>query len=87
MEIQNKVRYLVIAISLVIFCYQINTALHHLIGKQAVDSTEYIPITHLNPLPVITFCPRQGKDSEKLNEYGYMYNIGNLLQGKKMLFK
>ena len=40
-------------------------------SKATVDSTEYIPITDLDSPPVITLCPRQEYDEEKLKEWGY----------------
>ena len=79
-KLQNSIRYIVILASLIIFCYQFNTALLHLIGKETVDSTEYIPLSDAKSLPVITICPRQGQDFTRLNEWGY-YTIDYLLYG------
>ena len=73
MELQRKIRYVIILASLIIFCFQINTALHHLINKNTVDSTEHISISELDSPPVITICPRQKQNTEKLAEYGYSH--------------
>lgn len=57
-----------------------NTALHQILSIDTVDSTEYIPISQLNPPPVITFCPRQGYDEDKLFELGY-FDSSDLMTG------
>ena len=81
MEFQRRLRYIVIFVSLIIFCYQVKIALDNLISNDAVDSTENIPISDLDSPPVITFCPRQGVDDRKLKEWGHWYHIRNLLKG------
>ena len=80
---QKTVRHIVILISLVIFCYQLKVAFDNVLSNATVDSTEYIPISDLDSPPVITVCPRQGVDDERLYELGYSY-IGHLLQGNKL---
>ena len=57
-----------------------NTALHHLMNEETVDSTEFISISDLESPPVITFCPRQGENKELLEEYGYG-DLSMLMQG------
>ena len=71
MESLRKIRFLLIFVSLIIFCYQLNTALQHLQSNDTVDSTEFIPISELDQPPVITFCPGQGSNLTRLAEYGY----------------
>ena len=88
MELKSKVRYFVIKASLIIFTYQLNVALHHLMGEETVDSTDYIPISDLDPPPVISFCPRQKEDKMKLKEWGWYWgqiygDVRLLLAGKK----
>ena len=80
MGIQRKIRYFVILVSLIMFCYQLNTALQHLMDEGTVDSTDVISISDLEAPPVVTFCPRQGAWYEKLAELGYS-NVYNLMQG------
>ena len=80
MTFQRSIRYLVIFVSLIIFCYQLHVALEHLLSIQTVDSTEYIPISDLESPPIITFCPRQVEDEKSLWELGY-FNTENLMQG------
>ena len=82
MVLLQRIRYLVIVVSLVIFCYQIDVALYNLMSDDTVDSTEYIPISHLDPLPIITFCPRQEEDW-KNGEKGFA-SIDHLLKGMDM---
>ena len=57
--------------SLIMFCYQLSIALNNLIDNKAVDSTEYISIADLDSSPVITFCPRQGENHQKLEELDF----------------
>ena len=73
-------RYFVVITSLIIFCDQMNIALHNLMGEETVDSTEYIPISDLEAPPVITICPRQREDKQKLKEssWGYFESIEKL---------
>ena len=40
-------------------------------SNDAVDSTEYIPISDLESPPIITLCPRQGYYSKLLEWRGY----------------
>ena len=80
MEYQ-RIRYFVILASLIIFCYQLNTALHHLMNVETVDLTEYIPISELDPPPVITLCPRIWGNSKILTNYGYK-DMSALIKGK-----
>ena len=89
MEFQSRIRYFVILVSLIIFCYQLNIALYHLLREDTVDSSEYIPISEMDSPPIITFCPRQGADSQKMfglgygkHWYGITYSVDDLLQGK-----
>ena len=79
MKILSVIRYFVILSSLIIFCYQLNVALQHLMGDSTVDSTELISISKLDSLPVITFCPNQGG---KLDKWGYK-SIIQLTKGIK----
>ena len=80
MELQRKIRYFVIVASLIIFLYQMNTALHNLMSNETVDSTEYIPISELDPLPVLTFCPRQKVNTQRIHEFGYS-SVNELMEG------
>ena len=48
-----------------------NKALHLLMKNETVDSTQNINITDLDPPPLITFCPRQKVNTQKLDEFGY----------------
>ena len=58
-------------------------ALDNLMSNATVDSTEYIPISDLEAPPIITICPRQREDQQKLKQssWGYFESIENLLQG------
>ena len=73
MEFNNFIRYLVILISITIFCYQINIAWETLLSTPTVDKTDYIPVTKqkVKDLPIITLCPRQTIDVKELEEMGY----------------
>ena len=71
MTLQRRIRYFVILVSVIIFCYQLKVALNNLMSDATVDSTEYIPISKLDSPPVITLCPRQGIDEAKIVELGY----------------
>ena len=70
MRVQQGIRNFVIAASLIIFCYQFIVALENVMSESTVDSTENIPISNLDPLPLITFCPRQEIDL-KFQTIGY----------------
>ena len=59
MKMDSIIRNIVILSSLIIFCYQLYTALHNLMSNTSVDSTEKIPISDLEYPPLITICPRQ----------------------------
>ena len=81
MEFQGRLRQIVIIVSLIIFCYQVKVALENLIGKETVDSSEYIKISELESPPVITFCPRQGEDFGKIKRmFGY-WKSQHLMKG------
>ena len=80
MDFQRGLRYLVIFGSLFIFCYQFRVALRHLVSETTVDSTEYISIADLDTPPVVTICPRQPVDEEKLKDLGYD-GVSNLMAG------
>ena len=70
MELLKIIRNSVVVASLIIFCYQLYIALNNLMNEATVDSTENIPISNLDPLPLITFCPRQEVDL-KFQTTGY----------------
>ena len=58
-------------------------------SEGTVDSSEYIPISKIGSIPVITFCPRQGVDSKMLTGLGYresLYGIGDILAGTDLLY-
>ena len=64
-----------------------NVALHNLMSNETIDSTKDIPISNLDSLPVITFCPRQQVNAPKIDELGYgsggdSFSIMNILKGK-----
>ena len=65
-----------------------HVALENLMSDDTVDSSEYIQISDLDSPPVITFCPRQKLNSEKVDELGYYYlgmdifTITDILIGK-----
>ena len=82
MENQRRIRYFVIFVSLIIFCYQVNTALYNVMSDDTVDSTEYINISNLESPPVITVCPRQSINKQILQEWGYKGHAYILLSGK-----
>ena len=86
METVLAIRYLVVLASLIIFCYQMNIALHHLMSVDTVDSSEYIPISDLDSPPVITICPMLKQDVKPLNDLGYMHTY-NLMNGKEKYIK
>ena len=74
MKFNNCIRYVVILISIFIFCYQISIAWKKLISKPTVDKTEYISITDLESPPIMTFCPRQhimDISKKQLRKWGY----------------
>ena len=71
MEIKSCFRYFVILASLIIFCYQLYTALNHLLSEATVDSTQYIPISHLKYPPLLTICPRQEKTWKNIEDWGW----------------
>ena len=88
MQIQRSIRYFVIVVSLIIFCYQMRVAIENLKSNATADSTENISISDINTSPVITFCPKQGADFDVLKEFGYTRYYGDtesnsLMQGKK----
>ena len=92
MELQIQIRYLVVSASLIIFWYQLNTALDHLLREDTVDTSEYVSISDMDSPPIITFCPRQGANSQKMfglgygkHWYGITYSVDDLLQGKDYL--
>ena len=80
MKFQKGIRYFVIVLSLVIFCYQMTVAFNNLRSDATVDSTEYISISDLDSPPVITFCPRQEAKWENPIE-GYR-RTPHILKGK-----
>ena len=88
MTLEYKIRYFVILASLIIFCYQLNITLYHLLREDTVDTSEYIAISEMDSPPIITFCPRQGADSQKMHGLGYgkhwygiTYSVDDLLRG------
>ena len=93
METQIALRYVVILASLIVFSYQVHTALTQVLSGDTVDSTEYIPISKLDPPPIITFCPRQTiinnliMNEQKYKEWGQTldklgyYNEFDILTG------
>ena len=81
MKFLRTTRYLVIVASIIIFFYQIKVALDNLMSENTLDSTENIHISDLDSTPVITFCPRQGEDTNKLDEWGF-WNLNLLIRGQ-----
>ena len=75
-------RVIVIAISVAMFCFQLNIAIQSLIFPQEVDSTSIIDIKDINDieLPIITLCPTNQTNITALQELGY-YDEQNLLMG------
>ena len=71
MKVERKIRFFVILVSLIIFCYQIETAFYHLMSEATVDSTEYISISDLDSPPLITICPRQELNWQTTEEWGW----------------
>ena len=67
------IRYFVILVSLIAFCYQLIQALCRLMSNAVVDLTEDVPISDLNSPPIITVCPRQPVDHQKLVDLGYFF--------------
>ena len=80
MKMDSMIRNIVILTSLIIFCYQLYTALHNLMSNTSVDSTEKIPISDLEYPPLITICPRQREDEKTVRELGY-FDIHFLMKG------
>ena len=85
MKIQNLIRNFVILASVIIFCYQLTTALNKLLSDATVDSSEEVPISDLEYPPLITICPRQEKQWQSIKEWGYIKDDlgyeGNILTG------
>ena len=85
MKIQNLIRNFVILASVIIFCYQLTTALNKLLSDATVDSSEEVPISELEYPPLITICPRQGKEWKSVEKWGYSKDDlgyeGNILTG------
>ena len=86
MTLHSRIRYFIILVSVIIFCYQFKVALNNLKSKATVDSTEYVQISDLDSPPVITFCPRQPINEGRLMEWGWgailRINVNFLMQGK-----
>ena len=68
-------------------------AVHNLMSNATVDTTEYIPISELETIPLITICSRQTnshyeKDLEELiqktDKFGYL-SESNILSGRVIL--
>ena len=75
------IRYFVILVSLIAFCYQLIQALCRLMSNDVVDLTEDVPISDLDSPPVITVCPRQPVNRQQLIDWGYTYGEGYLMLG------
>ena len=81
MGCQRMIRYFVILVSLIIFCYQLIQALCRLMSNDVVDLTEDVPISDLDSPPVITVCPRQPVNEQQLRYWGYISGVGFLMRG------
>ena len=57
-------------ICLVAFCFQMYISINHLILPPVVVSIKNLKLTDIDP-PMITICPVQQFDTEKLKSYGY----------------
>ena len=62
---------LILAISTVMFIYQVSEAIQKLMDPPVVDSTERLKITDIEPL-LITICPLKQWNYTKLRQYGYL---------------
>ena len=62
---------LILAISSVVFIYQVSEAIQKLMDPPVVDSTERLKIADIEPL-LITICPLNQWNKTKLRQYGYL---------------
>ena len=57
--------------STVMFIYQINYSVTKLLNPPLADVSQIIPVTNLDPLPMITICPFNQINESKVKEIGY----------------
>ena len=75
----NILKILVFTISLSIFLLQMKISLHNLADPPIVTTEERFNIKDIDP-PVITMCPQDQIDGDKIKTLGYM-DYRNLLKG------
>ena len=70
MNVPKAIRMLILVISFLMFIWQASVALSNLMDPPVVDSTEKLNIHDIDP-QLITICPLDQFNLNKLNQFGY----------------
>jgi hypothetical protein len=77
--ITKVLKWMILAISLSMFCYQARIAVYNLVNPPVIDSTQVYDVKDVKP-PLITICPMHQYNHTKLNQFGF-YRLSDLLLG------
>ena len=77
MKILHFIRFIVLSISFVMFCYQLKTATLNLMNPGLVDINHERYATD-DDMPLITVCPTNQTNTKRIQELGY-YDYDNML--------
>ena len=78
--LENKVRFIIISVSVGMFCFQFNIALSNILEPPVIDTTYYKRIDEVE-LPLITVCLTNQTNVPALDNFGYIYGLQFLLAG------
>ena len=80
MDLLKIIKCNVFLVSFAMFCYQLNIATLNLMNPPTVDSTNERSIT-VDDLPIVTICPTNQTNYNRLKELGYVYDLESVLLG------
>ena len=76
-NITKVLKWLILAFSICMFCYQAQIAIKKLLDSPVVDSTDMYNIADTQ-LPLITICARNQWNKTRLQDFGYLDKMGFL---------